>query len=951
MSAVDALQGFHAIKLTKRAQPKTAFVTHKGQFEFKVMPFGLCGAPPTYQAAMNLILSGLTWDICAPYVDDVIIWSKDYETHKKDLAKVLERFIQHNMKLKSDKCVFCRIELEYLGHDITTKGIKCSQKKIDAIQSFPVPTKVREIRQILGMTGYYRRFIKDYAKITRPLQLLTKKGAQLKWTPECQSAFDTLKMEMTNPPILQFPDYSKDFRLYTDASKDAIACVLSQKDENNQDRVICYAGRALKDREMRHHISEQEHMAVVYGLSYFKHYLYNSKVTVITDCSALQYLKTAPLRGRIARWALILSSFDYNVVFRKGSLNHVDALSRREYQPYREELENQAFTDQPNLPFLGAIIGRLNDQINTNSENEPLTARADVYNALQPQAANENSLIDQHKLAEEQYLDPAYTDIIDYLEIDYLPSENSQAQTTMVNSEFYYLGSLAGVLYRIPKLNSRKSDTPVQLAVPRSRVQEILKGYHDSIESMHPGVTRTFHKIREKYFWPSMFQDIKEYVASCNECATYKHPPGYRRYKMKPREASYPWENLHIDLIGPLPRTRKGNLHIYIYLMVDGFTKYLCARAIPSKHAEQCADAMYDEVYMKHAPAANVISDNAKNFTARIFNRLTKLFDQKQEFTSAFWPRGNGEAERYVKEVGKCLALYVNSRATDWDELLSSAVYALNCTPKSDTTGYSPYQAIFGSPPRLIVDDKFLHFNVESYKSVDDYTEKLSERLQVIREIIKDNNDVAREHMTKHYDKKTKERKFRVGEHVWRLNPHVPTGIPKKFVHMWQGPYVVHQKRGEANYILRGLDGKLMVASVNVAHMKPYIHRSLRPHLDPNSEQLVWTGDVDSSEETNDVDDEQNDIPSDNPENQDSDTETVPGTSHEHTEPEIVAQNDPEIPQEQQVAPKKKQSRRSKSCPSKAKTKPAPFTNAQDDTARPKRKAAIDAKVKISTMT
>ena len=155
------------------------------------------------------------------------------------------------------------------------------------------------------MTGYYRRFIKDYAAISRPLQLLTRKQAKLQWSPECQITFAALKTLLINPPISHYPDFSKPFILYTDASGAAIGCTVSLKDDTGADCAICYAGRALEVGEQQYHISEQELLAIFYGQSYFKHYMCSSKVTVVTDCSVLQHLKTAPLRGRIARWALV----------------------------------------------------------------------------------------------------------------------------------------------------------------------------------------------------------------------------------------------------------------------------------------------------------------------------------------------------------------------------------------------------------------------------------------------------------------------------------------------------------------------------------------------------------------------------------------------------------------------------------------------------------------------
>ena len=354
--------------------------------------------------------------------------------------------MQANMKLKSDKCVMAQTELEYLGHYIGPSGIRPNDKKCAVVRSYPQPKNVREVRQFLGMATYYKKFIKDFAQKSAPLYKLTRPSSRFEWNEECENAFQSLKQALTSPPILRYPDYSKPFFLVTDASTEALSCILSQKDDENREYVICYGGRALKDREKRYHICELELLSIVYGLSYYKHILYSAKIYVVTDCRALQFLKTAPIKGRIARWGFILASHDYSVIYRPGKLNaSADALSRRPYPPYRENDEDAALEDNPNMPFMGANL------------HPPV-----------------DTILDQVKLAAEQKVDPNYRDIIEYIQTKSLPDSDSAARRVIISSDLYHVDP-RGVLYHTPTTeHSKRLDVGLQIAVPQNRIREIL---------------------------------------------------------------------------------------------------------------------------------------------------------------------------------------------------------------------------------------------------------------------------------------------------------------------------------------------------------------------------------------------------------------------------------------------------------------------------------------------
>ena len=290
-STLDLAAGYWQIQVDEASQEKTAFVTHQGLFEFRVMPFGLTNAPSVFQRVMQQVLSGLNpadgKEFVEVYIDDVLIFSRTIEEHIHHLCKVLEQLRSANLKLKPTKCHFLRQSLEYLGHIITPTGLKLNPKQLEAVQEFPVPTSVSQVRQFLGLMSYYRRFIKNFATIASLLHSLTRKNAEFVWSEECQLAFDLLKQKLTTAPVLVYPNFNQNFVLETDASIKGLGAVLSQRQEDNQLHPVAFSSRALSAAEKNYSITELETLAVVWAIQHYHAYLYGHEVTVITDHSAV----------------------------------------------------------------------------------------------------------------------------------------------------------------------------------------------------------------------------------------------------------------------------------------------------------------------------------------------------------------------------------------------------------------------------------------------------------------------------------------------------------------------------------------------------------------------------------------------------------------------------------------------------------------------------------------
>ena len=328
-STLDLTSGYNQVPVAEEDIPKTAFVTKYGLFECPYMPFGLSNAPATFQRVMELALQGLQWSTCLIYIDDIIVFGGNIDEHLSRVRGVLERLRSANLKIKAEKCHLLEKEVLFLGHVLSGDGVKPSPTNVDRILSWNPPKSTKQVRQFLGMATYYRRFIKEFAKLATPLSKLTSKNVKFYWNEECQRAFEDLKAALTGPDIMAYPLNDGEFVLDTDACDTAVGAVLSQV-QNGQERVVAYASRVLNKAERNYCVTDKELLAVKHFIEYFYQYLAGRHFLVRTDHQPLKWLFSlkAP-RGRIARWLLILSGYNFSIEYRKGVKHgNADAMSR-----------------------------------------------------------------------------------------------------------------------------------------------------------------------------------------------------------------------------------------------------------------------------------------------------------------------------------------------------------------------------------------------------------------------------------------------------------------------------------------------------------------------------------------------------------------------------------------------------------------------------------------------
>ena len=330
-SCLDLRSGFWQTAMDPQDADKTAFVTRRGQFKFKVLAYGLVNAPSLFQRIMDLVLAGLSWECCLVYIDDVIVFSKgDFHDHIAKLTLVFDRLRDAGLKLKPSKCRLFQRRVAFLGCVVSQQGIEPQPEKVSAVVEWPVPTSAGDVRSFVGLCSYYRSFIKDLSIIAAPLFDLTRKGVTFKWDDTCQRAFDLLKQRLTTAPVLAPPRDGGGYVLDVDACDYGIGAVLQQW-QDDQLRVIGYASRTLNPAERVYCTTRKEQLVIVYGLKQFRPYILGHKTVIRSDHAALSYLKkTKEPVGQQARWLDLIEQFDLEIQYRRGAWHaNADSMSRR----------------------------------------------------------------------------------------------------------------------------------------------------------------------------------------------------------------------------------------------------------------------------------------------------------------------------------------------------------------------------------------------------------------------------------------------------------------------------------------------------------------------------------------------------------------------------------------------------------------------------------------------
>ena len=612
--------------------------------------------------------------------------------------------------------------VEYLGHVVTPDGVIPNPEKVRVVREFPIPKNLKELRAFMGLANYYRRFVKDFAHIANPLNALTKKGVKFVWTQACADAFDKLKRALVSAPILAYPDFTKEFLLFVDASSTGIGFTLAQE-QNGKEVVVAYNGRGLNQAEKNYSTTEREALALVEGIKKFQPYLFGRKFTVITDHSSLKWLMNVKdATGRLARWPLLLQQHNFDIIHRPGrEHSNADSLSRRPYE--------------------------------TSSGLSSLQKEESQF----------------AKTRELQRRDPDLSEIIDFLESDVLPLNDRRAQRILLTSETFYIGQ-DGLLYHLDQNRKRNShDAFSQLVIPQSLKFEVLSNIHDHVSGAHFGIHKTFQKVKQRYWWKGMFKDVEHWCKSCQDCSMRKSPRNSKKAPLLPIPVENAFDRLAVDILGPLPASRKGNRYIVVF--TDYLTRWCEAFPVPSVEATVIARLLVDEVISRHGAPKVLLSDRGKNFLSKLVAEVCKIFQIHKVNTSSYHAQTDGLVERFNSTLCQSLSMYVAKDQKDWDEFIPLILFA-HRTSVLEAIGDSPFYVLYGREPRLPLDVKLLpSLSEDAPCSVFEYRKRLVEKLELAQNMARENLQRAQQKMKDYYDQKAKMPTFEVGQRVWVYTP------------------------------------------------------------------------------------------------------------------------------------------------------------------------------------
>jgi hypothetical protein len=747
-TVLDQREAYYRIRIKEGDEWKTAFRTRYGLYEYLIMPFGLTNAPASQQALLNGILYEYLDDFVIVYLDDILIFSKgSKEDHIEKVKKVLRKLTPYDRLLKLKKCEFFKKEVAFLGHIVTTEGIRMDPEKIKAILEWPTPKTVTEVQAFHGLANYYRQFIPRFSDMAKPLTNLTKKDQEFQWTTKEKEAFEAIKEEFRTGDIRTHHDPERQNIVDTDASDCAIAARLQQLGDNGKPRLIaCYA-RSLSPAEQNYDVHDKELLAIVEAFKRWRVELCGAKhqVLVLSDHYNLEYFTTTKkLNRRQARWSEELAEYDFRIRHCKGKENvWADTLSRRPDLMTKHREEKTLFKQEN---------GDMVFDRQALKATRIVTSESPMWKRIRDETREDKQAVRLRKMRNTIESDGVIT---------------------------YH-----GLVY-----------------VPKNVREEIMKQAHDAPTSGHFGLEKMMERIMRTYYWPGMWVDVRKYLQKCDICGRSKASRHQAYGQLQPvPQLQRPWDSVAMDFIVKLPKSKDPTTGIEydsILTVVERMTKY--GYFIPfreSTDAPRTAHTVIRTVVANHGLPKEWITDRDPKFTGHFWKTMFGTLGVKSKASTAYHPQTDGQTERLNQTVEQFLRCYVNYEQDNWVALLPLAQMAYNGS-KNATTGMTPHFANYGKEIEIerapLAIQKRSQQGEISAKKLKDLHEKL--RLDI---------EFTNARMKEHYDRRHQEAPpFREGEKVFLLRRNIKTKRPnEKLDHRKLGPFKIRKKLGKLSYEL-----------------------------------------------------------------------------------------------------------------------------------------------------
>lgn len=776
---LDITSMFNQIEIDERDIEKTAMITPFGLFECPLMPFGLMNAPATAVRLMNEVLRGLVNKSCYVYFDDIIIFARELPQLVQRCDQVLTKLREHNLKIRPSKCAFAVDKVKFLGHIVSAQGVDVDPKRIEEVKNFPIPKNPSDVRSFHGLCSYNRKFIRGFADIAKPLTPLMGKPADFAWTPEAQKAFETLRDALITTPTLKHFNPDADHELRTDASSYAMGAVLFQKHPDPQQTgTVLYYSKTLTLAQQNYSATERELLAAFSAIMELQHYLIGKRFTLVTDHAALSLLRNhRDPHHRLARWVAQLQGFEFDVVYKKGSL-HLDAdcMSRLVDRP-------DPVVDVDHADCVRSIC--------------EISSQEFLDNELQQQ--NDEAQLDIRSEQREDSYCNKYIEILESTTLSVAEKRRRARNFTMQDE----------LLYRV------QYDDIFLLVIPERRRSAVLLSCHDIPLAGHLGFSKTFSVIKCRYYWPKMRSDVKKYVLSCADCQRRKASNVRKQGFTRPLPiAEDVFDTVGIDLITKLPRSHSGFNTIFV--CTDNLSKYVIAVPIKDELAQTIVHTFFNQVIAKHGCPRVVLSDRGANISGERSRDFFRLFGIKRILTSPYHPQTNGQTERFNRTLAASLTVFVERNQKDWSDYVAAITFAYNISEHA-VTHTSPFELVFGRKPRIPIDnllDRSEFINPMAPRPVI----KSSVAMDLMKKQILDSQLANKRRLDAHLDPCT----YKEGDWVMFERPTRAKGQATKLTFTYTGPYKIIRKINDLSFELANVRNQSKPYIVHPCHLKLY---------------------------------------------------------------------------------------------------------------------------------
>lgn len=802
-SVIDLCNSFHQIKLSEQSRDITSFVTPDSQFRFKRIPNGLHVGSSILSAYLNKVLDGLKYKTVINFVDDLIIYSKDYDSHIRDLTEVVQRLSDHNLTVNPEKAKFVCKEISFLGHLISENSIKIDPDRVQAIVNFKPPQNSKSVSRFIGMVSFWNKFIPNYASIAAPLNELRKKNKKFVWTNECDDSFNKLKLAITSPPVLAIPDYNLSFELHTDASEFAAGACLLQKQDGVL-KPIAYYSRKFTESERGLAIYDKEALSMVNAITKFKNFLEIRPYVLVTDNSALSYVLNFYKRlGKIGRWVSTILSMPFTIKLVKSADNKVaDFLSRI------FEKENIEINTNENVNIVSKMPGKVIKQ------SRPKQYCHITRDAV-PMCSKENDVPGNQKLVKniEKLCNNLNNFPMSFKDMKTHQKEDPEI-VEIVNSVYNKTSSDKFIINQGVLLYKASENKSPRIYLPKGLIEMVFTYMHTSTMGSHLGTYKTVSKINEVFYRPGLLQLITKMVKECKTCKECKPAQKMFQGKHISSYSSKPMDKCYIDAYGPLLRNKYGNK--YILICVDDFTKHVWLLPVRDLVSKTIIRALDTVIFKNFSLSKVIVSDNATSFTSVEFKNYLFSKGIEHKTTIPYMPRQN-KSERYLKMLKAIFQSYLGNNQTGWENELSNIQLALNLS-KSEVTKTTPFNLMFNYSANHPLSNAWkINDLLDDKKNVQEVVNKFKEALDNTKKAMLKTKARAK------YDEIQARNPYKVGDLVYVKNfvlSNLSKKVQSKHVNRYEGPYKILLFISDNSVVVQKCDNPNVVKKAHISQLK-----------------------------------------------------------------------------------------------------------------------------------